>query len=219
MIRASWLLVAPLLGLALGCGSSEPLPAACNLDYDCGAGQTCATSDGTTFTCRASGGDPAGSACSSDVNAPPTCGSGLACLGMVGPPGGVCTAWCSSTHPCAPDETCITQTTTKGASVKICAAGLTNGCNVAYDCDAGETCVSQNGVTFACAPAGPNLEGASCSPLSSTAPCADRLTCVQTNVSDPGTCVEWCSDTLACTAGEVCTTLTSTQGASLRLCH
>lgn len=88
--------------------------------YDCPAGQTCATADGFTFACVASGSSQMGDSCSATANAPVTCGDHLACAAAGDPSHGTCARWCSVGDPCPPNKTCLALTTSLGAAVQFC---------------------------------------------------------------------------------------------------
>ena len=102
-------------------GASLHVCFACNLAYDCPAGQTCATSTGETFACAPSGSGVEGSTCDATVGASVQCGDGLVCLATGDPTAGTCVPWCSGAITCADGKSCQQVTTTKGATLLVCA--------------------------------------------------------------------------------------------------
>jgi hypothetical protein len=91
------------------------------------------------------------------------------------------------------------------------------GCPTKYDCDAGDTCWSNDGVNCSCMPAGDLLWGAPCV---ATGPpqCGAGQTCYATG-SQSGKCAYWCDPSNKCPAGSgTCTKYESTTGISLSAC-
>jgi hypothetical protein len=102
-------------------GSAGSASTACNVVYDCPTGQTCVTSDGTTFVCLPDGAGKAGDVCDANLSAPVTCGDQLGCIVLTGPlTSGFCAAWCDSTHPCPTGKTCTAALSTQGVPVSFC---------------------------------------------------------------------------------------------------
>jgi hypothetical protein len=110
------------LGLLGGC-SIKSEPAGCNNVYDCPSGQTCWTTDGTSFSCVAAGSGALGATCDATVTGIKTisCGEGLMCLSTKGDPTNAsCTAWCGGGRPCPTGTTCRGVTTTLNATLNVC---------------------------------------------------------------------------------------------------
>ena len=94
----------------------------CDVKYDCPAGQTCWSPNGTVWTCAPDGTAPVGSSCNPSGSAAVTCGDRMACLGNGGsPPTGMCRYWCDASDPCpAGAGTCTPAHTTAGATLSFC---------------------------------------------------------------------------------------------------
>src|SRR5581483_10190399 len=91
----------------------------CNLEYDCPAGQSCGTSDGTTFLCAPSGSGNAGDPCNAAQTLPLQCGDHLGCVGVNG--AGTCRRWCGSSDPCPSGAgSCQIVTSTNGVMAGVC---------------------------------------------------------------------------------------------------
>src|ERR1700742_2131606 len=85
MGRAPVVLIA-LLGVCVSCGSdggtASTSEETCVNHYDCPAGQSCGTADGTAFVCAPSGPGKLGDACNANQGLPLQCGDRLVCLGI-----------------------------------------------------------------------------------------------------------------------------------------
>lgn len=91
----------------------------CNLHYDCPAGQTCGTSNGTTFLCAASGPGKDGDSCDAAQFLPLQCEDHLGCIGVEGI--GTCHRWCGPNDACPSGAgSCQMATTSLGAMVGVC---------------------------------------------------------------------------------------------------
>ena len=94
-------------------------------------------------------------------------------------------------------------------------------CDDTYDCAAGQTCWTADGVSWTCLPAGAGALGSTCDPSTSAVSCGDRMACVGNGATPPvGTCRLWCDAGDPCPAGAgTCTTIrTATTGAALSFC-
>ena len=91
----------------------------CNLSYACGAGQTCATATGASFSCMPSGAGVGGAPCDGTASVA-VCGDRLVCVAAVDPTMATCVSWCDNEHPCPSGKTCKTLDTTTNASLRVC---------------------------------------------------------------------------------------------------
>jgi hypothetical protein len=196
-------------------GGSNTSDHACNVTYDCAAGQTCWTQDGASFVCAPSGPGALGSPCNPIVHPgdTPPCGDGMGCAAFGPPVNGTCLPFCGAGDACASGTTCLTARNPFGAVLKICVA-----CNVRYACAAGQTCGSSDGASWSCVPSGPGAEGSACE-TSVGSSCGDGLACLATG-GDPtkASCVPWCDAHHTCGAGETCTPMFAKNGATLLVC-
>lgn len=109
--------------LAVACSSSDgtdgqaPLP--CNVQYDCGAGKTCWTGDGNSYSCVYSGIGTAAASCVAGFG-PPACGDRLYCVAFGSPTNGKCLYWCDDSMPCPSGGTCTHADNTAGITVGYC---------------------------------------------------------------------------------------------------
>jgi hypothetical protein len=94
-------------------------------------------------------------------------------------------------------------------------------CNVSYDCPAGQTCASTDGMIFSCMPDGNGKPGDACDPSSNAAiTCGDQMDCVGSGMPVVGKCELWCDSGHPCPQGAgSCTTIHTTLGATLSFCQ
>jgi hypothetical protein len=97
--------------------STTPAADSCGAEYNCPAGQSCGTMDGTTLFCSTSGDGKEGDACDASQALPFQCGDHLLCLGVNGV--GACHRWCSANDAC-PAGSCTMVTTTHGLAIHVC---------------------------------------------------------------------------------------------------
>jgi hypothetical protein len=102
----------------LGVAIAVCLP--CSTAYACGAGETCATKTGESFSCMPAGTQNEGAACDASVGAAVVCGERLVCLAVGSPKLGICSRFCDNTHPCAGGRRCKSVLTTKGVMLPVC---------------------------------------------------------------------------------------------------
>ena len=215
--RAGILLIWTCASTACG-GDVAATASSCATRYDCPSGQSCGTSDGVTFACAQSGALNPGDACNANqsLSLPLQCGDHLLCLGVNGV--GTCQRWCSSSDPCT-SGSCVTAHTTRGATIGFCSgvAATASSCETHYDCPAGESCGSLDGVTFTCSQSGALNAGDACNANQSLPlQCGDHLLCLGMN--DVGTCQRWCSAGDPCDSGS-CTTVHTTRGTTIGFCQ
>jgi hypothetical protein len=92
----------------------------CNGVYACGAGETCATMTGVSFSCLAAGPRSAGATCDASAGAAVVCGERLVCLATGDPKHGTCTRFCDLAHPCPAGTPCKAVVTTLGVTLRVC---------------------------------------------------------------------------------------------------
>ena len=93
------------------------------------------------------------------------------------------------------------------------------GCNVSYDCHAGQTCWSDDAKTFYCTTSGPGKPGDACNKYSKPGDvpfCGDQLACAAFGTPG-GNCTYYCSGDGSCPSG-TCHTYTNTSGGTIKLC-
>jgi hypothetical protein len=93
--------------------------------WDCPAGQTCAISDGETFTCLPSGGGASGDECRSFIGTA-ECDDGLLCVQLDENTPGVCSPFCDPADPargCPDGVDCVRLQLESGAEIKACDVG------------------------------------------------------------------------------------------------
>lgn len=197
-------------GGTAGASGAGGLPVSgCNLAYDCGPGQTCSSMDGLSWECVTAGTLAWGEAC--DPTGPESCGVGLACVSFENPIVGACVAWCSASRPCS-SGVCLGGRNPVGGKFNFCAGGP---CGDHYDCPAGQTCATTDGIALKCVSSGPGKVGDPCSAtLGSPVTCGDHLSCLATGDPRAGSCVEWCDpqNPTACPAGQTCRTVPTVSG-------
>jgi hypothetical protein len=219
-MRGTWLLLFTSVVANTACGSDSPpsTPGAnsCAGKYDCRAGQSCGTTDGTTFLCSKSGSGNEGDACNAAQALPLQCADHLLCLGDNGV--GTCRRWCSESDPC-PSGSCATVSTTRGAEISFCLPATTpaaGSCGADYNCPAGQSCGTTDGQTLFCSASGPDKEGDACDANQGLPfQCGDHLLCL--GVNDVGSCRRWCSAGDPCSSGS-CTMVTTTHGLAIQVC-
>ncbi len=117
-LRAFFVLTTLLVSNACG-GDSSSGAASCATHYDCPAGESCGTLDGTTYACHVSGTSKAGDSCNANQGLPLQCSDRLFCLGINDV--GTCRFWCDASNPCpAGNGTCTSVQTTRGATLGVC---------------------------------------------------------------------------------------------------
>lgn len=105
-------------GAAAG-GAGGTSGTACNVVYNCPAGQSCLAS-GATFSCMPDGTGKAGDSCDATAGSPVTCGDQLICAASTTPTAGTCVLWCDSTHPCPTGKGCQEAHTAQGGTLNLC---------------------------------------------------------------------------------------------------
>jgi hypothetical protein len=97
-------------------------------------------------------------------------------------------------------------------------SGGPTGCNVVYDCPAGQTCLSHKGTDFTCVPSGPEKVGDPCDVRADAGiACGDQLICAQTT-SAGAFCIQLCDTSHLCPAGKTCTPTVSEADQPLSVC-
>jgi hypothetical protein len=95
------------------------------------------------------------------------------------------------------------------------------GCNVSYDCHAGQTCWSDDAKNFYCTTSGPGRLGDSCNKFSQPGDkpyCGDQLACAAFG-TPTGNCTMYCNADGTCPSGGACQTFSNTSGGQFRVCH
>lgn len=210
--------LAALALLFAACSGPKAAPPTCNTTYDCGAGQTCWTTDDTNYTCQQSGPAALGASCNPDASATAPCADGLACLQLDSAASGICTGWCDATHPCPSEQACVILSSRYGVDLRVCSLSDPASCAFAYSCGAGETCWTQDGFVFQCTAAGALTLGAACDPTDTAALCADGLVCLGAG-DGTGTCTAWCGADGSCPSGSSCAAVGTTHGVTVRVCR
>lgn len=100
-------------------GAAGTSGTACNVVYNCPAGESCLAS-GATFSCMPDGTGKAGDSCDATAGSPITCGDQLLCAASTTPTAGTCVLWCDSTHPCPTGKGCQEVHTSQGATLNLC---------------------------------------------------------------------------------------------------
>jgi hypothetical protein len=203
-----------LLAILLGGLASSCADVGCNESYKCPGGQTCATKDGTSFSCVTSGPGAVEAVCDNSLAAGATCGDRLTCLQTSGFTNPRCVLFCEPDGTCPPERTCTAIRTTLGATLDLCVP-----CNISYACGANQTCATATGASFACVPSGAGRRGDACDATAATAVCGDRLLCLSADATADGTCVGWCDHAHPCPTGKTCKTLGTSMDVSIEVCQ
>jgi len=104
----------------------------------------------------------------------------------------------------------VTAHNPRGGAFSFCAGGP---CADSYDCAAGETCATTDGITYKCVTSGPGKVGDPCSAtVNSPVTCGDHLSCLATGDPSAGSCVAWCDSKNPCPGGRTCRTVSTTSG-------
>ena len=107
-----------------------------------------------------------------------------------------------------------------GAACGCSSSSASGGCNVSYDCAAGQTCWSDDAKTFYCTASGPGKRGDPCNKFSKPGDkpyCGDQLACAAFGTPG-GYCTAYCNADGTCPSGTTCHTYTNTSGGSFRVC-
>ena len=109
---------------------------------------------------------------------------------------------------------------TLAAACSCSSSSSGGGCNVSYDCAAGQTCWSDDAKSFYCAPSGPGKLGDACNKYSRPGDvpfCGDQLACAAFG-TPTGNCTLYCNADGTCPGGTMCHSFTNTSGGTIKMC-